>query len=316
MRPRDLDARFLPSAARRAGHSAAAWHRRRGRAQERLQRVQQQGLRDLDDRYARSGPLGFVAELPQLAFVLIAALFVAAVAVAVRQDAVNARSERAPADAVGTSGSDSSQQAGRTFLGPEVGDTTSRYQSAALLTLKKAEGDDDRIALVSLASYLTPEQAVTLVAGVDVRRVYLRAKAAGPQAAQLPVDVKADLLTELKEQYASLVPLRRKAQREFQRYVDTIPGSTKAEVAFKRDYERFAVAAGKEAGAYAANCACVFAIVVSASPERLTELGQRAGVRAVEAAAVDLGLGDVEVLPLLPEVKGVVKKDPARVGAG
>ncbi len=308
----DLDQRFLPRAAAVVGRWAERI--RRGRDKGALVTDGVKGLspQALDDRFARSGPLGMVRDVPQVGAVVIALVFFAGAGTLLSQESANSRAQRdKQASEQVVSGGGGEQVTGRDSLGPEVGDTTVAYEAAATRTLREASkkgGKDARVALVSLTGYQTPAQAKALFQGVTVSRVYLRAKAAGREAAQLPIDIKGDLLGDLKKAYDATARGRVAAQKSYQGYVDTLTVTTKEEQAFKDLYASFAKATGVEAKAYRSSCACVFAVVVKASPAKLLALRSVRGVRMIEVAAPTQALADVQVYPLLPEIKGVVPK--------
>lgn len=314
MKPQDLDRDLLPRAAERVGRWHHALLGRRDRWRRSVQSVDARSLAQLDARLTRSGPLALVRDVPQVGFVVIAAVFLAGAGTAVSQEADRNRVARqASADQQQVLNTDGEQLIGRSTLGPDVGDDTTIYTADAASSLAAAvkAGQGSRVALVSLGGYRTPDQIVALTRGVQVQRVYLRAKAAGPEAAQLPVDIKGDLLGDLDRAYATAVTGRLAAQKAYQGYVDTLDVTTSDEQRFKDLYVTFARATGIEAAQYKARCACAFAAIVKGSPAQLAALPARAGVRAVEVADKGQAIGDLLVQPLLPEIKGVVPKRQA-----
>ena len=316
MKLEDLDSRYVARAADRVGKAARRLAERRQRTAAVVQAVDVRSLRSLDSRFAAHGPLALVREVPQLGFVAIAALlFAASVAVVDQTSAQNrARARAAAADQVVVPGQDTDVQlAGRSSLGPDVGDSTNKYQNAAVRSLREASKQKgSRVALISLTRYLTPTEAASSFSAYDVTRVYLRARAAGKEAVQLPVDIKGPLLADLTKEYASLVPLRRAAEKSYQGYVDTLTVTTKEEASFKELYAQFARSSALEAHEYATGCACVFAVVVFATPDQLVALGGTPGVRTVDVAGQGLRTTDLEIRPLLPEIHGVVPKQQAQ----
>lgn len=320
MKLEDLDSRYVGRAADRVGRAARGLARRRARTAAALQAVDVRSLQTLDRRLTARGPLALVREVPQIGFVAIAALLFGASLAVVDQTAAQnrarARAAAAAADQVTAPGGDGGAQlGGRSSLGPEVGQSTNTYENAAARSLREAaKQQGTRVALVSLTRYLTPAQAAASFAGLDVTRVYLRARAAGTEAVQLPVDIKGPLLAALTKQYAALVPLRRAAEKSYQGYVDTLTVRTKEEASFRELYAQYARSSALEARAYATGCACVFAVVVSASPDQLTTLGGKPGIRSVDVAGKDLTTADLEIRPLLPEVRGIVPKQQAQPG--
>lgn len=313
----DLDARLLPRAAARLGRLAHDLRARRERARQ-ARPAGLRGLRSLDDRYARTGPLALVRDVPQIGFVVIAAVFLAGTGTAVSREAArNRRADQQTLQVPATQptalpGEQEGQ--GDTALGPEVGGTVKDYLAQADAGLRAAAAGSSRAprtALVSFSSYLSQAQAEKALAGDRVLRVYLRAPAGGKDAAQLPVDVRGDLATTLAAAYAKARTGRLAAQKAYQGYVDSLQVVTKEDQAFKDLYAAFARSTGLEAQAYGSGCACVYAAVVSAAPKDLVALRARSGVRGVEVAAKGLGLAAVQLLPLLPEVKGVVPQQQA-----
>ncbi len=312
MRPDDLDRTWLPRAATVLGRWRRSWaHRRQGAAQS-LHALDTRSLAQLDARLTRTGPLAFVREVPQVGFLVIAAVFLAGAGTAVSQEADrNRAAQRASAEQQQVIGGGNETLIARAVLGPDVGDQTTAYEAKAKVSLTGARGNDERIALVSLGGYRTPAQLAALLRGTTTERVFLRARAAGAEAAQLPVDIKGDLLTDLRAAYATAVTGRLAAQKAYQGYVDTLVVTTSDEQNFKDLYVAFAKATGIEAAQYKGGCACVFAAVVRGTPAQLTALTTRSGVRAVEVAGKGQQLADVQVQPLLPEVRGVVPKRQA-----
>lgn len=314
-----LDARVVRWAAERLAKLVAFGVVRRVKATAALTGLSPRTLRALDDRYANRGPLGMLREVPQLGFVVIGLVFLAGAGTAVsRQSGQNNQIQtqakeqdgRAP---VGTGGTVLPG-----LLGPSLGEQAETYLTAASLGLQRAGADHrevHRLALVSLTGYLTPAEAQRLFSGIEVRRVYLRAQAAGSEAAQLPVEIKSDLLGELLVAYQSNAARRLTAQKEFQNYVDTIAVTTPDEQAFKDQYAAFARSTGIEAQAYGTGCACVYAAVVESTQAMLLEVASRPGVRGVQIADAGEQLTDLEVSTLLPETTTTVPARPSDTGA-
>jgi len=318
MRLGELDDRYLPRAAERLAALVDAVTARADRLAARRRRLRvlargQGRLRRLDDRYARSGPLALLRDVPQVGFVLIAAVFLAGAGTAVSRE--NARN-RTTQGAGNAAHAPVEVPSGGNILGPEVGTTTSSYEQLASQGLVEAAAgspDSKRTALISFRDYRTPAQAKALLEGFAVQRVFLRAKAGGKEATQVPVDVAGDLVVVLRRAYAATVRERLAAQKSFQGYVDSIEVTTPEEQAFKDLYVAFAKSTGVEAAEYRRGCACVYAALVRGKAASLAQLQERPGVRVVELAAPGVTLGQLQVLPLLPEVMGVVPKQQASV---
>jgi hypothetical protein len=307
---RQLDERYLPG--------AAAWLRARVDAvsaavERRRAALTRWDLAALDARFAGRRPLSLLRSQPVLSLVLVGALVLGGVGAAVVQ-------ERDQADGTGRSSAGENPGQGGlprgAVLGPQVGERTQDYvreSTDALVDAVRDAPGATRVALVSLSSYRTPEQVDALLSGFTVRRAYLRAKAAGKEAAALPVEVKGPLLPALRTAYAETARSRASAQRSYQGYVDTLRPDSTQDRAFRDLYAAFARSSGIEAREYARDCACVYAVLVTASPVLLLSLNARPGVRAVEVAARGLAVLQVQVQPLLPEVDGVVPR-PTFVG--
>ena len=321
---RDLDDRVVPVLAARVGQwriSLLAWWERlvaglRGLNRDSAPSLDVRSLRRLDERYTTSGPLGLLREIPQLGFILIGLVFLVGTGTAVSREAARNRATQEATDPLPEATSELPGQEGEvsTTLGPAVGDEVLAYQATATRSLAEARRDEgSRLALVSLRSYLTPGQVKELFTGYNVQRVYLRSRSGGKDAAQLPVNVTGDLGKALVKAYADAAHGRAVAQGSYQGYVNTLTVVTKEDQSFKDLYASFAASTGREAHDYRSSCACVYAAVVSATPQRLAELTARASVRAVQVAGKGLALQAIEVLPLLPEVTGIVPAAQAPV---
>jgi hypothetical protein len=167
-------------------------------------------------------------------------------------------------------------------------------------------------ALVSLTGYQPPERLAAVVEGVDVARVYARVPLPGAQteivmitARLVPQDVLAGM---------DGVAARKASERaDYLNRATHISGGSPADGDLRALYARYADIAGQEAAAYAAHCACVYAIVVRAMPDALVRLAARAQVRVVEPAPQVRRLDRAVFLPPLPEQVDTVVPPPDRV---
>lgn len=302
MRLHDLDDRFVPQAALRLRAAVDA----AGRARARLLRTAEELRPDvLDQRFPDVVLVSRLREQPVLAGIAALAVLVAGLGAAAVVDRDHDDRSVVPA------GVDVGERPGPGTLGPATGVRTDVYERAATQSLVKAVQRDPatpRVALVSLAEYRTPKETVALMAGFSVDRVFLRARAAGKQASALPVDVRGTLSSALQRAYADTARNRQAAATSFQGYVDTLTGSSKEDKAFRTLYASFARSSRVEAQEYARGCACVFGMLVTASPAQLLTLRARPGVRAVEVAEKGLTAALVQVQPLLPDIIGVVPR--------
>jgi hypothetical protein len=314
-RLRDLDERWVPAAARRIRALTSLGKRvtealprtRRDRAEVREDRVrplERRSLRALDERYASTGPLGLFRDVPQVGFVVVGLVFLAATGTVVSRQAADNRQNSqdtvtGPTEATGGG-------PGTSVLGPRPGDAVSTYLSTAAGELTRAAKGKSRVSLLNLASFQDQQQAAATVSGLEVLEVFFRSTAGGKDATEIASAVAGPFAEGLKKAYADAARGRREAQKSYQGYVDTIKVTTKEDQQFKDYYRMFAGSTGAEAAAYDRNCACVYAVVVKATPEQLLKVTARSGVRSVQVAGPGLALKDVQVFPLLPTVKGIV----------
>lgn len=273
-----------------------------------VRKVSEVDLRELDKTYASSGVLAAVREVPQLGFVVIAMVFLAGTGAAVVQQKAHDRkaAQQTTASPFG-SGQPTDQPNPATVLGPDVGETTVDYVGNSQRGINRIAArtpDVTVLALVSFGDYRTPTEVQAMLAGVQVRRVYLRAKVGGKDAAQLPYDIQGDLIATLKTAYATVAKSRQAAHQSYLEYAAT---STE-DKAFHDMYASYAESTAREARAYQNGCACVFAAIVEGPARTLALLTNTPLVRAVQAANQGLSLRQLLVLPLLPEVNGIVPR--------
>ncbi len=194
--------------------------------------------------------------------------------------------------------------AGPVTLGPQAGRRVADYVAGSvrqLAELATHSPDSDRLALISFVDYRAPLEAAALLTGLDVQRVYLRAGDEGPQAALVPVEV-TDLPADLARGFQRAAAGRAAAQQDY------LTKARGADPSLQTLYDGLAVSAGRAAKAYREHCACVLAAVVQATGRTLSGLTTQRGVRAVEAAPVGTSLRETQVLPLLPEARGVAPR--------
>ena len=309
MRLRDLDAQLVPRLAawlrttldgagerRQAAVEAA---RTRGQA---LIAPHEQGLlQRLDDRYARSGPLKLLRDVPQLGLLLVATVFLAAAGAALALSGPDAVRERQQAE----------REASLPLtLGPGVGDQIDQHFAAArerAVDLSRREPDARYLALISLNKALTPEEVgeLLLESGLEVRRGYLRAPVPG-QPEEIVFETPGEVVAGLQRVFSEIAARKAKEQQDLLETAKTIEAGTPDEQAFKKLYEADAKTAGQEAAAYRTGCACVFALVVEAEAAELAELPALPVVRGVELAPRSVDLAALDVRPLAPSEQGVV----------
>ncbi len=266
-------------------------------------------LRDVDDRFAASGPLGLVREVPQLGLLVVTAVFLAgsAAALTLREDAARPTSAREQPGAPGL----------LTELGPPVGSSVEEHLAGARERALGAARSDPRgrhLALVSLRDEQPPARVQQLLtrSSLLARRLYLRAPVAGELVDVLPVDVDGEVLSPVRRELAQAAQRKADEQREFTSLAGSIDPGTAEEREFRAFYEAAARTAGEEAAVYRGTCACVFAVVVEGTARQLADLAAVPEVRGVELAARGAALEDLQIAPLPPDVTGVVQA-PAQV---
>lgn len=313
---KDLDARLVPrlAVALRTFLDGAAARREAARTAARqavqaLVKAPARGvLGRLDDRYASSGPLKLLRDVPQLGLLLVAAVFLAGAGAALALSGPEQVRERQRAE----------QEAELPMtLGPGVGDDIDAHFAAArerAVDLSRRDPDENHLALVSLNKGLTPEETGELLqeSGLEVRRAYLRAPVPG-EPEEIAFQTPSDIVTGLQQIFSEIAARKAKEQQELLGTARTIESGTPEEEAFRRLYEADARTAGQEAAAYRTGCACVFALVVEASAGELAELPALPVVRGVEVAPRGAQLSALDIRPVSPAEQGVVATGSPRV---
>jgi len=299
MKLNDLDDRLVPRIAARLRGLLDGTSERRRTAGDALSNVGASGpLRRLDERFASSGPLALLRDVPQIGLLLIAAIFLSGASFVLVQSGGEQRTEqvRQRLDSVNP-----------TSLGPPVGTKIDAYLAATrkrAMLVSQAAPDAEYVALVSFRAYLTPEQARLTLGDLDVDKVVLHAKL--PASEVLPVAVQ-NLVPEVRAFYRELSRRKTAEANEFANLAASITGQSKEEQQFKVFYVAAAKAARQEAKAYGVSCPCVIGALVRGTARDLAALPAVKNVRAVEVGGrtADDGL---QIEALLPEQKGVVTK--------
>ena len=258
-------------------------------------------LRRLDDRYASSGPLQLLRDVPQLGMLLVAAVFLTGAGVALARSGPDSVREREQQE---------QEEALPLTLGAPVGaDVDDHLATARERAVRLAADTPDTryLALLSVADELTAEQTGSLVAesGLVVRKVYVRAPSAG-DAELLETEPGEDVVRTLTALFAETARRKADEQREFLSLARSIESTSEDEKAFKASYEAAARTAGQEAAAYRTGCACVLAVVVEGEAGELAELLSLPLLRGVEVAPRGADLPSLDVTPLPPDVTGTV----------
>ncbi len=314
---KDLDAQLLPrlaawlrgvldgGQARRA--SARADVRQRWR--QLLDPTRPGVLRRLDDRYAASGPLHLLRDVPQLGVLLVAAVFLAGAGVALARSGPESVKERQLVQ---------QEEALPLTLGVAVGQAVEPHlvkDRERAVALAKQTPDLRYLALLSVKDELTIPQVASLTAESQlvVRKVYVRAPVSGDPE-PLEVEPGDDVVRTLTSLFAETARRKADEQREFLSLAQSIEPTSQGEKDFKASYEAAARTSGREAAAYRTGCACVLAVVVEGPASQLAELLSLPVLRGVEVAPRGAELNALDVTPLSPDVTGVVPEPRARTG--
>ncbi|WP_051571244.1 hypothetical protein [Cryptosporangium arvum] len=185
-------------------------------------------------------------------------------------------------------------------VGPADGQVVDAYRSAASAELAALPAGKPVWALVGLAAYQRPDALPALLDGYTVNRVVARVPLPG---------VQTQLVTLVVDRLAVDVPagMNRTASDKERAAADA---ATAAKSAATPDLTAVYTAAAdvqrREAAAYRQLCACVYAAVVRAAPDRLRALAQRPGIRVIDPAPEVTRLDRATFVPLLPEQSGTV----------
>jgi hypothetical protein len=302
----DLDARHLPRLASWLRARVERYGALRDRVTVAAEAWEPQAL---DTRYGGRLPFSVLRGNPTLALAVTGAVLAAGLATALVKEG-GAEDETVP----GVSASELFPQGDGPegiVLGARIGENVVDYLKRAtdgLLDAVRVSPGAQRVALVSIRDYRTPEQARVLLSGFTVKRVFLRSKDAGKYASTLPVELRGPLLPALKKAYADTARNRVQAQRSFESYARTLRPRTDNERRLRELYLAYGQSSGIEARDYGHSCACVFAALVTASPAQLLSLNARAGIRSVQVAGSGVTVLQVQAQPLLPEVEGIVPR--------
>jgi hypothetical protein len=302
----DLDDRFVPRLAVRLRSFVDAAGVRRQRLAVRVRAAAAavidpspgSPLRALDDRYATRGPLALLRDVPQLGLLLVAAVFLTGSGIALERAGNRQRPAASQASDVPEI---------PTALGPAPGTKVTTYIAA---TRKRARivsatsPDHTYTALVSFTTYLTAQQAETLLGDLQVKKVLAHVQL--PTAEVLPIPILSTVVEDVGITFSAVSKRKVRDRKEFVNLAASITGQTKEEQQFKAFYLDAAATALKESSAYGKKCACLFAALVRGKARDLAAMPAIPGVRAV-----DIGGGDDDTLrlqPLLPEQKVTVTR--------
>jgi hypothetical protein len=303
---RELDRRLVPALARRLRAAVDAGTRTRTAAvaattsaARRSAAALNSGLDRLDARLATRGPLALLRDVPQLALLLVAAVFVSGSLAAVRL----AEPEQRPPSAAPTG----DQVLRSATLGVPAGTDVDAHLADTrdlLETLAVRAADTRYLALVSLDRHVPIAEVTRLTEGVDLVRAYLRAPDQ-PNGETIEVPLSGVTVGAVLPALCAATSGRKASEAESLRSLaETIEVSTPEEQLQKDDFVQEADRAAAEAAAFGGDCATLFALVVQGEARALAGLLDREGVRGVEAAPVGVELLDLQVVPLLPGTTG------------
>lgn len=288
---RALDARVVPGWARRVQAVRASLA-----AAPRPSVV----LREVDERWARRGALRVVRDAPVIGALVAATVLVAAAGTGL-------------AVAWGAGAAAVPGRAPVVALGPPVGADAEAHLAAAAdraVELARTTPGTRYLALLSVRDQLTVAQTARLVveSGLEIRSTWVRAPVGGsPETFR--VEPGADATRTLRAFWAATAERKSAEQAELRALAAaTAPGAPA-----RASYESAAATAAAEARAYRTGCACVVAVLVEGPAVELAEMLSLPAVRGVEVAPRGSRPGELEVSPLLPDVRGLV---PASAGAG
>lgn len=275
-------------------------------------RATMSGLGRLDDRLARRGVLGFVRDLPQVGFVVVGVLLVAATLGAVRAGADRSAGPPAPerqvagvVDIVGCPAG-TTDPSGGAYVGPAPADTVDSYlriQDRLLATCVSAAPGQHLLAVVSLPRPATPGDTAAALRGVTVHRAYVVIEGHESTPYELDLTGARDgtvaVAASISAAYAAT-----QAQFEQDRMLelaqaDSVEVTNPTEAAGKAAFVAKAADDELAAGKLRSQCACVYGAVVSGPIRALAAL-QTSSVRVVALAPVGAVATRITVRPLLP----------------
>lgn len=311
MRLADLDQRVIPEAARRTA-ALAAWFRRalplhdqppHPRAVTPAPLVLR--LRAVDDRWAATGALAWLRDIPQLGALAIGLIVVTAGATVVtRQEARPPPTEVASGPPVGPA---TPGEGG--LVGPMIGDDVLTYVDEAERRLEvraAGEPDEEVYAVVSFGAYRSPvEAAALLIPGITAIKGFYRVPPRPREQTDLLEFAIGDgaLVPEAVRAFEQRAAFRTGEVRELDQVntTTTDPAQHAYNSATAAQYRR-------EAAALKQRCACLYGVAVQAKLRVLQELAGRTGIRLVDAAPANTDLELLTFAALLPEEKVTVTR--------
>jgi hypothetical protein len=195
-------------------------------------------------------------------------------------------------------------------IGPTPGTSVSVYLTRAAADLQHyAELATQRptYAVVDLRRYLTPAQALKVVAGLDIVRAYVRVPShLDTQPRSVPLTTGSELDTGLRTAAA----VAKATATSYGALLKALHPTSKSDRLVKRRYAQQHRAALVETRhlSHPTTCRCVFAFVVHVTADELAALNRAPAVRVVDPAPPVVSLTGLTVLPLQPEFTTVVPR--------
>lgn len=195
-------------------------------------------------------------------------------------------------------------------LGPSPGTSVSVYLSRAAADLRhysELATQRPTYAVVDLRDYLTPAQALKVVAGLDIVRAYVRVPShLDTQPRSVPLTTAGALDTGLRTAAA----VAKATAKSYAALLKALHPTSKSDRLVKRRYAQQHRAAVVETRHLSrpSSCGCVFAFVVHVSADQLASLNNDPAVRVVDPAPPVVSLSGLTVLPLQPEYTTVVPR--------
>ena len=174
---------------------------------------------------------------------------------------------------------------GTDALGPENGETVEGYVSRAASSVEDARADTDRHwALVSFSSGTSPAQAYDALGEVRIAQVLLRVPMERVQTQVIAIGVAGNESSVISSEDIAASRLQ---------------GST-------GQWDRQSQIDAASSARLASGCDCVVGLIVYATGEVLSALGDDIQVRAVEALPADAIAGKFAVRAFLPDYVDIV----------
>jgi hypothetical protein len=196
-------------------------------------------------------------------------------------------------------------------VGVTAGDIVEEYLGGSQSELRALAGSStaEVHALAALDAYVEPSALPGLLRGVSAEIVFARVPLRDIPTEVVPVPLTGRSVDPGPALRA--VATRKEATAKAAEWsANRLTGNGKSERELRTYYQDVARVNRAEARAYEQGCACVYGIVVRATPIRLAQLAARSGVRVVDPAPEVSDVGRTVFAPLEPEQVTVVAPEP------